>query len=78
MIQGCGHGDLVEDEKGNFWMVHLAFRQIDRWLPFHITGREVCLAPVTFGEDGWFTARVGGLPLSVWRRTALTAVCGSG
>lgn len=78
VIQGCGHGDLVEDEKGNFWMVHLAFRQIDRWLPFHITGREVCLAPVTFGEDGWFTAGVGGLPLSVWRRTALTAVCGSG
>lgn len=61
VIQGCGHGDLVEDEKGNFWMVHLAFRQIDRWLPFHITGREVCLAPVTFGEDGWFTAGVGGI-----------------
>lgn len=61
MIQGCGHGDLVEDERGNFWMVHLAFRQIDRWMTFHITGREVCLVPVTFGEDGWFTAGVGGI-----------------
>lgn len=61
VIQGCGHGDLVEDERGNFWMVHLAFRQIHRWMPFHITGREVNLVPVTFGEDGWFTAGVGGI-----------------
>ena len=61
VIQGCGHGDLVEDEKGNFWMVHLAFRQLDRWMPFHITGREVCLVPVTFQENGWFTAGVGGI-----------------
>lgn len=61
VIQGCGHADLVEDEKGNFWMVHLAFRQIDRWMPFHITGREVCLVPVTFGKDGWFTAGAGGM-----------------
>ncbi len=61
VIQGCGHGDLVEDDKGNVWMVHLAFRQIDRWLPFHITGREVCLVPVTFHDDGWFEAGVNGI-----------------
>lgn len=61
VIQGCGHGDLVEDDNGNFWMVHLAFRQIDRWMTFHITGREVCLVPVTFQENGWFTAGVGGI-----------------
>lgn len=60
-IQGCGHGDLVEDNNGNVWMVHLGFRQIDRWLPFHITGREVYLVPVTFREDGWFEAGVNGI-----------------
>lgn len=60
ILQGCGHGDLVEDEKGNCWMFHLAFRQIDRWLPFHITGREVCLVPVTFDDEGWFTAGTNG------------------
>lgn len=58
IIQGCGHGDLIEDYNGNVWMVHLAFRQIDRWLPFHITGREICLVPVTFNEDGWFEAGI--------------------
>lgn len=61
VIQGCGHGDLVEDNNGNVWMVHLAFRQIDRWLPFHITGREVYLVPVTFDENGWFEAGVNGI-----------------
>ncbi len=61
VIQGCGHGDLVEDNNGNVWMVHLGFRQIDRWLPFHITGREVYLVPVTFNEEGWFEAGVNGI-----------------
>ena len=61
IIQACGHGDLVTDDNGNTWMVHLAFRQIDRWMPFHITGREVCLVPVTFNEDGWFEAGVNGI-----------------
>jgi alpha-N-arabinofuranosidase len=59
-IQGCGHADLVEDGNGNYWMLHLAFRQIDDWVMHHITGREVCLVPVTFGEDGWFTAGEDG------------------
>lgn len=61
IIQGCGHGDIIEDYNGNFFMVHLAFRQIDRWMPFHITGREVCLVPVEFNEDGWFKAGVNGI-----------------
>lgn len=61
VIQGCGHGDIIEDYNGNFFMVHLAFRQIDRFMPFHITGREVCLVPVSFDENGWFSAGVSGI-----------------
>ncbi len=59
-IQGCGHADLVDDPEGNWWMVHLGFRQLGNWVMHHITGREVYLVPVTFGEDGWFTAGVDG------------------
>ncbi|MCD7859750.1 MAG: glycoside hydrolase family 43 protein [Firmicutes bacterium] len=55
-IQGVGHADLVQDSDGNWWMVHLAFRQIQRWVQHHVTGREVCLVPVCFDESGWFTA----------------------
>jgi len=56
VIQGVGHGDLIEDRDGNWWLIHLGFRQIGRWLPFHHLGREVFLTPVTFREDGWFDA----------------------
>lgn len=51
-IQGCGHADLISDLAGNWWFVHLGFRQLDRWLQHHITGREVYLVPVRF-QDGW-------------------------
>ncbi|MBQ7013462.1 MAG: glycoside hydrolase family 43 protein [Oscillospiraceae bacterium] len=60
VLQGCGHGDLVDDVNGNWWMVHLAFRQIDQWVMHHTTGREVNLVPVTFDADGWFTAGDNG------------------
>ena len=52
-IQGVGHGDLVEDNEGNLWMVHLAYRQLGMWEMFHTTGRETYLVPVTLtNEDG--------------------------
>lgn len=59
-VQGVGHGDLVQDNEGNWWMVHLAFRQIDQWLPFHHLGRETFLTPIRFKEDGWFEAGENG------------------
>ncbi|BCN31088.1 glycoside hydrolase family 43 protein [Anaeromicropila herbilytica] len=55
-IQGVGHGDLIQDNDGNWWILHLGFRQIHKWFTFHHLGREVFLTPVKFGEDGWFTA----------------------
>ncbi|SHL67321.1 alpha-N-arabinofuranosidase [Anaerocolumna jejuensis DSM 15929] len=59
-IQGVGHGDLIQDNKGNWWMIHLGFRQIGRWATYHHLGREVFLTPVTFNENGWFTAGNNG------------------
>lgn len=56
MIQGIGHGDLVQDKNGNWHILSLGFRQIDTWMPYHHLGREVFLTPVTFHEDGWFSA----------------------
>ncbi len=59
-IQGCGHADLIQDGNGNWWMLHLAFRQTGRWENYHITGREVYLVPVTFNTEGWFEAGING------------------
>ena len=55
IIQAIGHGDILEDNNGNFFMCALGFRQIDEWMPFHHLGRETFLIPVHFDEDGWFT-----------------------
>ncbi len=60
IIQGIGHGDLIRDENGNWHILCLGFRQIGIWQPFHHLGREVFLTPVTFHDDGWFTAGTDG------------------
>lgn len=60
IIQGIGHGDLVCDNNGDWHILSLGFRQIHLWLPYHNLGREVFLTPVTFGNDGWFTAGTDG------------------
>lgn len=50
-VHCTGHGDLVQDTQGNWWMVHLGIR-LGRKYMSHI-GRETFLSPVTWGEDGW-------------------------
>lgn len=60
IIQGIGHGDLVEDDQGNWHILCLGFRQIHMWMPYHNLGREVFLIPVQFHRDGWFTAGTDG------------------
>jgi xylan 1,4-beta-xylosidase len=59
-IQGVGHGDLIQDDNGNWWILHLGFRQSGQWSTYHHLGREVFLTPATFEEDGWFTAGLNG------------------
>lgn len=54
-IQGIGHGDLLQDWDGSWWMIHLGFRQIALWRQYHNLGREVFLMPVRWNKDGWFT-----------------------
>lgn len=54
MLQGAGHGDIILDDNGNWWFIHLAFRQIDRWQNFHHLGRETCLQPMKWLDNGWF------------------------
>lgn len=59
-IQGVGHGDLVQAPNGDWFLLHLGFRQIGQWATFHHLGREVFMTPIFFGEDGWFTAGTDG------------------
>ena len=50
-VHCTGHGDLVEDQNGNWWMVHLGIRIAQKYMS-HI-GRETFLSPVEWDKDGW-------------------------
>jgi beta-xylosidase len=50
-VQATGHGDLVEDADGRWWLVFLGIRP-QGWPAFHVLGRETFLAPVRW-QDGW-------------------------
>lgn len=60
IIQGVGHGDLVQDFAGDWHIVCLGFRQIHQWMNYHHLGREVFLVPVRFDSEGWFRAGYDG------------------
>lgn len=49
-LQNVGHGDMLEDKDGNWWMVALAARMVEHR---HHLGRETILMPVTWNEAGW-------------------------
>lgn len=59
-IQRAGHGKLVQTAKGDWWMVYLCGRPNGG--NFTTVGRETCLDPVTWTEDGWFMVNSGQGP----------------
>jgi len=59
-IQGIGHGDLIKDSNGDYYILCLGFRQNGIWSPFHHLGREVFIAPAFFDSEGWFCAGSDG------------------
>lgn len=55
-VQCAGHGDLIQDHRGNWWMLHLGIR-LSRRTMSHL-GRETFLTPVRW-ENGWPVAGHG-------------------
>lgn len=55
-IYCTGHGDMLEDHNGNWWLVCLGVRTCsneNRRVLLHNLGRETFLAPVVWNEEGW-------------------------
>jgi alpha-N-arabinofuranosidase len=50
-IQGVGHADIVNAHDGSWWIVFHGYRSVGG--THHILGRETCLAPVYWPENGW-------------------------
>jgi alpha-N-arabinofuranosidase len=50
-LQGAGHGDLIRDHTGAWWLIVHAFRPSIGKL--HHLGRETTISKVRFDESGW-------------------------
>lgn len=44
-----GHGTLIDDAEGNWWIVYHAYAN-----NYHSLGRQTLIEPVEFTPDGWF------------------------
>jgi len=58
-LQKCGHGDLVETQTGDWYLVHLCGRPLpgtDRC----VLGRETAIQKVVWREDDWLYLEAGG------------------
>lgn len=68
-VQGTGHGDLVQDLQGRWWLVFLAYRQYNG--SYHQLGRETFIAPVEWPRNGWPVVN-GGKPIEALQRPPVT------
>lgn len=59
-LQKAGHGELMEDKDGQWWLAHLASRPLapERRC---VLGRETCLQRVVWTDDGWLRLASGGI-----------------
>jgi alpha-N-arabinofuranosidase len=59
-LTSTGHADFFTDANGDWWVAFLAIRPATHG--FHPLGRETCVAPVEWSEDGWPVVN-GGRPV---------------
>ena len=53
-----GHGTLVDDKDGNWWIVYHAYAK-----NLHSLGRQTLIEPIEWTEDGWFKSAASPRPL---------------
>ena len=53
-----GHGTLIDDAEGNWWVVYHAYAQ-----GYHTLGRQTLIDPVEWTADGWVKLRHDARPL---------------
>ncbi|SHN43990.1 family 43 glycosylhydrolase [Chitinophaga sp. CF418] len=53
-----GHGTLIDDVNGNWWMVYHAYAN-----GYHTLGRQTLIEPIEWTSDGWYRAKAGNPPI---------------
>lgn len=53
-----GHGTIIDDVNGNWWIVYHAYPK-----DFHTLGRATLLEPIEWTSDGWFRTKSEATPI---------------
>lgn len=48
-----GHGTIIDDAEGNWWMVYHAYAK-----GYHTLGRQTLLEPIEWSNDGWYRTQM--------------------
>lgn len=54
-----GHGTIIDDVNGNWWIVYHAYAN-----GYHILGRQTLLEPIEWTSDGWYKLKSGADPIT--------------
>ncbi len=63
IIQGLGHGDLVQAHDGSWWMCCLGFRT--QGGNYHLLGRETFMTPVQWEDGAWPVVEDGAIHIEM-------------
>jgi len=70
-IQKSGHGDLIQTQQGNWYMVYLCGRPLEK-LGRCTLGRETCIQKMKWKKDGWlYTDSENPLPEEIIEQPSL-------
>lgn len=53
-----GHGTLIDDVNGNWWIVYHAYAK-----GYHTLGRQTLIEPIEWTPDGWYRTKTTATPL---------------
>lgn len=68
-LQGPGHGELIETQKGEWYISYLIYE-----LQYPSLGRQTCLEPITWTSDGWWRPVSGKIPPLTFKKPDLPQV----
>lgn len=65
-----GHGTLIDDVNGNWWIVYHAYAN-----GYHTLGRSTLIEPIEWTEDGWYRTVSAATPVTRSRKSNMDWNC---
>ncbi|HTN19730.1 MAG TPA: family 43 glycosylhydrolase [Pelobium sp.] len=59
-----GHGTIIDDVNGNWWIVYHAYAN-----GYHSLGRQTLIEPIEWTADGWYRTKTNAVPINPESKT---------